>query len=164
MSAPRKRRSFPTLANDGHTSTCEEEVRSEMIVATSGLTYKFPSEEKFKILGCATNRQGKSLDAIEERMQSANKANWRDILVCRSKDVPVRIKCKRLVDYVCSVFSFGSENWSWTIQTMDRIKRWETKLMMRLFRFNRWNMSRIPYDMLQRRQEDLDTDGITLSE
>ena len=34
------------------------------------------------------NRQGKSLDAIEERMQSANKAFWKDIMVCRSKDVP----------------------------------------------------------------------------
>ena len=38
---------------------------------------------------------------------------------------------------MCSVFSFGSENWSWTTQTMDRIKRWETKLMMRLFRSKR---------------------------
>ena len=54
-------------------------------------------------------------------MQSAVKAFWKDILVHRSKDVPSRIKCKRLVDHVSSVFSFGSENWSWTIQTMDRI-------------------------------------------
>ena len=70
-------------------------------------------------------------------MQSANKALWRDILVYRSKDVPWRIKCRRLVDNVCSVFSFGSENWSRTIHTLDRIKKWETKMMMRLFRFKR---------------------------
>ena len=61
----------------------------------------------------------KTLDAIEERMQSANKAHWRDIQVYKSKDVPLRIKCRRLVDHVYSVFSFGSENWFWTIQTLD---------------------------------------------
>ena len=30
-----------------------------------------------------------------------------------------------------------SENWSWTIHIRDRINRWETKMMMRLFRFKR---------------------------
>ena len=43
--------------------------------------YKFTFEDKFKILRCAMNRQVKTLDAIEERMQSASKAYWRDILV-----------------------------------------------------------------------------------
>ena len=127
----------PKPASLWWTSTYEEEERSEVRFATTGLMNKFPYEEKFKILGCAMNRQGTTLDAIEERMQSANKANWRDILVYRSKDVPWRIKCRRLVDHVYSVFSFGSEIWSLTIQTMDRIKRWETKIMMRLFRFKR---------------------------
>ena len=44
---------------------------------------------------------------------------------------------------------------------MDKIKRWETKMMMRLFRFKREgrDMGRIPYKMLQRSQEDLDKDG-----
>ena len=84
------------------------------------------------------NRQGKALDAIEERMQSANKASWRDILVYRSKDVPWRITSAEDWWTMCIPFSFlGSEIWSWTIQTMDRIKRWETKKMVRLFRFRR---------------------------
>ena len=68
-------------------------------------------------------------------MQSANKAFWREILVCRSKDVPWALKCRRLLDHVYSVFSFESENWSWTIHTMDRIKRWETEMTMCLFCF-----------------------------
>ena len=37
---------------------------------------------------------------------------------------------------VFAVFSFGSENWSWTIQTLERIKEWETGTMLRLFRFS----------------------------
>ena len=51
-------------------------------------------------------------------MQSANNAHWR----LQEQRSAVEI-------------TFGTENWSWTIQTVDRIKRWETKLMMRLFRF-----------------------------
>ena len=81
------------------------------------------------------NRQGKAHDAIEERVQSANKAFWKDILKDKSKDIPWNIKCRQPVDYVFAVFSFGSEKWSWTIQTLERIMEWETRTMLRLFRF-----------------------------
>ena len=93
------------------------------VIAKSGL-YRFPFEETFKIL-------------IEERMQSANKAFWKDIKIYRNKDVPWRVICRRLVDHVYPVFCFGSENWSWTVETMNKIKRWEAKIMMRLFRFKK---------------------------
>ena len=36
-----------------------------------------------------------------------------------------------------AVFTFGSESWSWTQQTMAKIKGWETKTMTRLFRLKR---------------------------
>ena len=70
-------------------------------------------------------------------MQSANKAFWKDIKIYRNKDVSWRIKCRRLVDNVYPVFFFGNENLSWTVETMNGVKRWETKIMMRLFRFER---------------------------
>ena len=92
---------------------------------------------KFKVLGCAMNRQKKTYDAVEELMQSANKNFWEDIFIYKSKDVSWKIKCQRLVDHVCAVFVFGSENWSWTIQTLERIKGWETKRKILLFRFKR---------------------------
>ena len=38
------------------------------------------------------NRQGKTVDAIEERMQSVKKAYYRDIQAHRSNDVPWWIK------------------------------------------------------------------------
>ena len=102
-------------------SVVDKRVRGEVLVATNGLMHKLPFEERFKILGCALNRQEKTLDAMEERMQSANKAFWKDIMVCRRKDVPWRIK---LVDHVNSVFSFGSENWSsqWTDSRGGRLR------------------------------------------
>ena len=83
------------------------------------------------------NRQGKSNDTIEEIMQCANKAFWRDILMYKSKDVPWKVRRRRLVDHVCAVFAFGSENWSWTVLALKKIKGWETKTMVRLFRCKR---------------------------
>ena len=56
------------------TSTNESDKRSEVLIATNGLMYNFSFDEKLKFLGCAMNRQEKTLDAIEERMQSANVA------------------------------------------------------------------------------------------
>ena len=82
------------------------------------LVMSFPSDHVFAdpcpsvtlhhILGCTMNRQGKSQDTIEERMQSANKAFRTDILLYRSKDVRCKIKCRRLVDHVNAVFSLES--------------------------------------------------------
>ena len=79
-------------------------------------------EDEFKILGCAMNRQGKTCDAVEERMQSASEAFWKDIMTYKSKDVPWKVKRQRLVDNVHAVFTFGSENSSWRQQTMEKSK------------------------------------------
>ena len=59
--------------------------RIDMTIYTTTGCYKFSFEEKFKNLGFAMNRQGKSHDAFEERMQSANKAFWKDILKTEAK-------------------------------------------------------------------------------
>ena len=47
------------------TSTCEEEERFEVLIVSNGLMYNFTCVEKFKIVGCAMNREGKTLDAID---------------------------------------------------------------------------------------------------
>ena len=99
-------------------------------------------------------------------MQSANMAFWNTILAYKSKDVLWKIKCQILVDHVNAVFAFGSENWSWTILTMERIEGWETKTMLRLFRCERHkeeNMgSPTIYTNVQYGKVDVDTDGLTL--
>ena len=61
------------------TSTYVSEEKEDMTLGTSKGCYKFPFEDEFKILGCMMNRQGKTCDAEEERMQSANKAFCKDI-------------------------------------------------------------------------------------
>ena len=42
-------------------------------------------------------------------MQPANKALRKDIPIFKSKDVPSKMKCQRLVDHVYAVFAFVSE-------------------------------------------------------
>ena len=88
------------------------EEKEDVILGTSTGCCKVPFEGEFRILRCMMNRQGETCDAVEERVQSAKKAFWKDIKIHKSKDVPWRIKCQRLVDHVCAVFSSGSENWS----------------------------------------------------
>ena len=52
---------------------------------------------------CCESVKGERTKGLEERMQSANKAWWRDVKFYRSKDVPWRIKCRRMVEHVCGV-------------------------------------------------------------
>ena len=124
----------PKPASLWWTSTYASEEKEDMTLDTSKGCYKFHFEDEFRILGCVRNRQGRTCDAVEERMQSANKAFWKDIMIYKSKDLPWRVKCQRPVDHVYAVFSSGSETWSWTQQTLAKIKGWETKAMTKLFR------------------------------
>ena len=60
-----------------------------------------------------------------------------NLKIHKSKDVPWKIKRQSVVDHVYAVFTFGSDKWWWTQQTMEKIKGRETKTMTRLFRLKR---------------------------
>ena len=72
----------PKPASQWWTSTYDAEEKSDIVFfgASKGC-YKFPFDDTFKMLGCARNRQRKTCDAVEERMRSANKAFWKDIVI-----------------------------------------------------------------------------------
>ena len=89
----------------------------------------FPLKRNSGSCDCTMHRQWKAHDGIEERMQSANKAWWRDVKIYRSKDKPWRFKCRRMVEHVYSVFSCGSDNW--TLKTSTESKGWETQATMK---------------------------------
>ena len=84
----------PKPASLWWTSTYDSDEQSDMKSGTTSGCCTFSFEDTFKILGWAMNRQGKTYDAGEERMQSANMAFWKD---------------QRLVDHVHAVFA--SETW-----------------------------------------------------
>ena len=128
----------PEPASLWWTSTYEEEERSEVG------TYCHPWTDvqnsplrRNSSLGCAMNRQGKTLDAIEERMQSANKSLLEGHSGLQEQTCAVEDQVQKIGGPRVFRLLFGCANWSCTIQTMDRIKKWETKIMMRLFRFKR---------------------------
>ena len=75
-------------------------------------------------------------------MQNAKKAWWRNVKIYRNKDVPWRVKCRRMVEHVQSVFCFGSGTWSWSRATLDRIKGWGIMAMRRVFRSTEKKMRR----------------------
>ena len=129
---------LPTL----RTSTYEP--KCDLSINTVSGCHRFSFEEKFKILGHS-----------EERMQSVNKAIWKDTLTHRSKDIPRKIKCQRLVDHVFAVFSFGSENWSWTTQTFERMGDKAYASSFPVQKTKRSNMGRLLCNNLQRIQMGL---------
>ena len=102
------------------------------------------SWREFKIFGCAMNRQGKT-DGCE-RIRSANKAWWRDVKIHRNKDVPWRVKCRRTVENVYSVFCFGSENWYWSQENFGQNQRKGNKddeSFLLIQKGRRWDVSNV---------------------
>ena len=109
----------PKLASLWWTSTYEEEERSKSACCHQWTDVRIPYWREIQDSGMC-----------DEQAREDSWCDWGKNTVChknllevhRSKDVPWRVKCRRLVDHVHSVFSFG---------------RWETEMMMRLFRFKR---------------------------
>ena len=127
----------PKPASLWWTSTYDSEEKMDLSIDTKTRRHRKPFEDNFKVLGFTLNRQGKTQDSLEERIENANEAWWRDATFYRSKDIPWRVKCRRMVKHVYSVFCCGSENWSWRHASLDIIEGWETKAMRRVFRFKK---------------------------
>ena len=62
----------PKQASLWWTRTDDSEEKTDLSIDTKTGRHRFPFEIKIKILGCSTNRQGKTHEGLEERMQSAN--------------------------------------------------------------------------------------------
>ena len=84
--------------------------------------HTLPFEKSYKILGYTFNQARRMQDSLDETMWSANKACWRDVKFYRSKDVPWRVKCRKMVEQVDSACCFGSESWSWSGAILDRLQ------------------------------------------
>ena len=102
-----------------------------MVIETAGGKHKLPFAAEFRILGHLFSRDG-GLQISLEKMQSANKAWWRDAKIYHCKrSVPWETRCQREFDRVFSVFCSGCDNWSCGRATMDRIKGREMKILRR---------------------------------
>ena len=78
----------PKPASLWWTSTYASEEKEDMVIKTEAGEHMLP------------------FTSLEERMQSANKAWWLDVKICRSKDVPWRVKCRKMVDQTVQCLLF----------------------------------------------------------
>ena len=69
------------------------------------------------------------------RLDKAMKAWFADVRIFMSKPVLVIVNWERVMNHVCSVATLGSENWSWSQTTMNKLHGRETVMMRRLFCF-----------------------------
>ena len=83
-------------------------VKEHVTVETEGTADNLPFQKSFNLLGYHFNPTGKSHESVEERLQEASEAWRRDARIYRSRDVPWRINCKRMVDQVYSFEGWGS--------------------------------------------------------
>ena len=109
------------------------------MIETETDSHNFPFERSFMILGYIFNPARKMQDSLEEIMNATCERS----LVERREDLQ---KQRYTVEnnmqengghLVYSVYCFGSENCSWSTAILERIEGGETKVMRRLFRFNR---------------------------
>ena len=81
------------------------------------------------------NRLGKAHEGIEEGMQSANKAWWRDVMIYRSQDVPWSEGEKGGGTRLQRLFASEAKIGPGPRKLSTESKGWETMAMKRLFRF-----------------------------
>ena len=65
-----------------------------MMIKTLKATHNLKKKKKNKNVGQIWNPAGGTQESLEGKMQSANKAWWRDAKICQSKDLPWKIKCR----------------------------------------------------------------------
>ena len=82
--------------------TYSNEKMEDVMIETKKKVAQISVRKSIKILGYQFNLAGKMQNSLEERVQGANKARWRDAKIYRSKDVPWRVTCRRMVDQVDS--------------------------------------------------------------
>ena len=110
----------PRPASLCSTSTHADERMDDTKIRTTIGVHAMPFEKRFKILGHfhsgwkdAGQHGGKDAECEQGPVERCEAA---------SKDVPWRVKCRRMGEQVYCVFCYGSENWCWSGGILDRFK------------------------------------------
>ena len=54
---------------------------------------------------------------------------WRDGYIYRSKSVPTKTKCRRVLSHACSTALDGSVNWPWSVTMLAKVRTWEATIL-----------------------------------
>ena len=97
------------------TCSYEEEEEHTLEVSGRGKVWSLPFKDIFVILGYCFNRDGKGTQGIDMTLRKGMGSGWRDVYIYRSRIVPLKIKCQRVISHVFSTVLNGSVNWNWTV-------------------------------------------------
>ena len=111
------------------TCSYEEQKQLTLKVAGRGKEWDLTFMEVFDVLGYRFNREGKDAQGVEKTMRKGMGCWWRDVYIYRSRSVPLKTKCQRVVSHVFSTALNGSANLNWTMTIARMVHYLETKVL-----------------------------------
>uniref|UniRef100_A0A8D8QNX5 Craniofacial development protein 2 n=1 Tax=Cacopsylla melanoneura TaxID=428564 RepID=A0A8D8QNX5_9HEMI len=93
----------------------------------------FKGVEQFKYLGEIVNNAGKTSSAIKDRLNLGNKAYFANQTLIKSKLITRNTKMKIYKTLIRPVITYGSESWTLTKEDQERIRRFERKIIRRIY-------------------------------
>lgn len=95
------------------------------------VTYKAVAQ--FKYLGEQVNNEGRISAAIRERLQSGNRAYFANSTLLKNKLISRRTKMTIYKTLIRPIITYGSECWTLTQDDQEKIRRFERKIIRRIY-------------------------------
>ena len=104
----------PKMESLWWTSTHQAEEKETSKVKNRGLAWDLSFTGWQRVSGCRSNVCAKGMGS-----------RWRDGYIYRSKSVPMKTKCRRVLSHVCSTALNSSVNWPWSVAMLAEVRAWE---------------------------------------
>ena len=83
----------------------------------------------FEVLGHRFHRAGKGSQGAERTLCKGMGSWWRDGYIHKSKSVPMKTKCRRVVSHVYCTALFGRVTWPWSVTMLAKVRAWKAKTL-----------------------------------
>uniref|UniRef100_A0A8D8X0K2 Craniofacial development protein 2 n=1 Tax=Cacopsylla melanoneura TaxID=428564 RepID=A0A8D8X0K2_9HEMI len=93
----------------------------------------FQGVGQFKYLGEIVSNNGKTSSAIKERLQLGNRAYFANQILLKNKLLTRKTKMTIYRTIIRPVITYGSESWTLTKEDQEKIRRFERKVIRRIY-------------------------------
>ncbi|KAI5752917.1 hypothetical protein M8J77_021772 [Diaphorina citri] len=93
----------------------------------------FNGVANFKYLGEIVSNDGRTSTAIKERLQSGNRAYFANLRLLKNKLITRKTKLKIYKTLIRPIITYGSESWTLTQEDQEKIRRFERKIIRRIY-------------------------------
>ncbi|KAL1445920.1 hypothetical protein WDU94_013975 [Cyamophila willieti] len=93
----------------------------------------FKAVSQFKYLGEIVTNDGKTSTAIKDRLQCGNRAYFANLKLLKNKLISRKTKLKIYKTLIRPVVTYGSEAWAITQQDQEKIRRFERKIIRKIY-------------------------------